>query len=339
MIQIGSSITHPDDPLKKIDLDTLYHQIQHPRQEVVQQIAQLRIVRSIDKQQYSLLKRQLPYYVCGIFYPPIRKTAHFAWIDTFIVDIDHLSQYGKDPVEVRKVIQSDPRTAVCFLSPGEDGLKVVYKLKEKCHDAGHFSLFYKCFASSLASLYSLENVIDFRTNDVTRACFASYDADVYYNPEAEPIDMGAFLDFNDMESIAQLKHSLKPAKATEDKVSVDDEPVSTDPDVETMKQIRMRLNPKQRLKEERACYVPGVLQELTEDLNAYLSELGYTVVAITSIQYGKKVQIELGTKRAEVNVFYGKRGFSVVQTPKNGTSAELNQLTADCIESFLLTKG
>ncbi|OPZ97683.1 MAG: hypothetical protein BWY72_01137 [Bacteroidetes bacterium ADurb.Bin416] len=339
MIHIGSSITKPDDPLNKIDLDTLYHQIQHPRQEVVQLITKLRIVRSIDKQQYSMLKKQLPYYVCGIFYPPIRKTAHFAWIDTFIVDIDHLSQYGKDVADVRKVIQSDPRTVLCFLSPGEDGLKVVYKLKEKCHDAGHFSLFYKCFASSLVSLYSLENVIDFRTNDVTRACFASYDVDVYYNPEAESIDMGAFLDFNDMEAIAQLKHSLKFTKPTEENVAVVDEPPSSDPDIETMKQIRLRLNPKQRLKEERACYVPGILQELTDELNAYLSDLGYTVVAITSIQYGKKIQLELGLKRAEVNIFYGKRGFSVVQTPKNGTSAELNQLSADCIESFLLTRG
>ncbi len=320
-------------------MDTLYHQIQHPRQEVVQLITKLRIVRSIDKQQYSMLKKQLPYYVCGIFYPPIRKTAHFAWIDTFIVDIDHLSQYGKDVADVRKVIQSDPRTVLCFLSPGEDGLKVVYKLKEKCHDAGHFSLFYKCFASSLVSLYSLENVIDFRTNDVTRACFASYDVDVYYNPEAESIDMGAFLDFNNMEAIAQLKHSLKLAKPKEENEAVVDELPSSDPDIETMKQIRLRLNPKQRLKEERACYVPGILQELTDELNAYLSDLGYTVVAITSIQYGKKIQLELGLKRAEVNIFYGKRGFSVVQTPKNGTSAELNQLSADCIESFLLTRG
>lgn len=36
-------------------------------------------------------------------------------------------------------------------------------------------------------------------------------------------------------------------------------------------------------------------------------------------------------KQAEINLFFGKKGFSVVQSPRTGTNAELNQLMADLI--------
>lgn len=43
----------------------------------------------------------------------------------------------------------------------------------------------------------------------------------------------------------------------------------------------------------------------------------------------------MGMKQAEVNLFYGKRGFSVVQSPRTGTNADLNQLMANLITGFI----
>ena len=40
-------------------------------------------------------------------------------------------------------------------------------------------------------------------------------------------------------------------------------------------------------------------------------------------------------KQAEINLFFGKKGFSVVQSPRTGTNAELNQLMADLIIGFI----
>lgn len=41
---------------------------------------------------------------------------------------------------VRDEIIRDEQVMMCFVSPGEDGLKVMFQLKERCYDAGlyHF---------------------------------------------------------------------------------------------------------------------------------------------------------------------------------------------------------
>ncbi|GEM_PF-4480513 len=40
-----------------------------------------------------------------------------------------------------------------------------------------------------------------------------------------------------------------------------------------------------------------------------------------------------------INIFYGKRGFSVVQSPKTGTDKDANELMVDVINSFLMENG
>ena len=56
---------------------------------------------------------------------------------------------------------------------------------------------------------------------------------------------------------------------------------------------------------------------------------------VMDINYGKKLQLSLGRRSAELNLFYGKRGFTVVQSPKRGTSSELNQTAAELVECYL----
>ena len=68
------------------------------------------------------------------------------------------------------------------------------------------------------------------------------------------------------------------------------------------------------------------------------TDTGVEIYEIVSIQYGKKLQFRMGQKLAEVNLFYGKRGFSVVQSPRCGTSADLNELMSQLIDSFLITE-
>ena len=62
------------------------------------------------------------------------------------------------------------------------------------------------------------------------------------------------------------------------------------------------------------------------------------VTEVCDIQYGKKFKFRLGLKLAEVNVFYGKRGFKVVKSPKSGTNDELNGLMVELIEDYLMSR-
>jgi 2-phospho-L-lactate guanylyltransferase (CobY/MobA/RfbA family) len=103
-----------------------------------------------------------------------------------------------------------------------------------------------------------------------------------------------------------------------------------------MRLIRSRLNPKLKAREEKHYFVPEILNDIVKELQFFLENIGFVVIDIKSIQYGKKISLQLGNKRAEINLFFGKRGFSVVQTSKSGTSSDLNQLGADCIKQFLL---
>lgn len=72
-----------------------------------------------------------------------------------------------------------------------------------------------------------------------------------------------------------------------------------------------------------------------EGLKTFLESSGLSVQDVRNISYGKKLSLAVGTKSAKINIFYGKRGFSVVKSPKCGTNKELNDLAADLISSYL----
>lgn len=74
---------------------------------------------------------------------------------------------------------------------------------------------------------------------------------------------------------------------------------------------------------------------IIDELVAYIQDTGLVVSEIIDIQYGKKIRICMGTKQAEINLFYGKKGFSVVKSPRSGTNGELNDLTAQLIQSYI----
>lgn len=336
MLSVGSNIISSADALNKVKVDYLYHSLRNPKPEIVSRMNQLRIIRNLDTKQYSMLKRQLPYVVCGMFNPPYRRTENFAYTEYFILDIDHIYDKGLDVGQIKERLKTDPRVVLCFLSPSEDGLKVLFRLKERCYDAGLYSLFYKAFLKDFSMHYGLEQVIDERTSDVCRACFVSIDADAYYNPDAETVDMDFYLPKDDVSMLFDLKASLAK-EAKEQASSMEKEERSIDPDADVMQRVKALLNPKVATKQKPAPYVPQRLDEIMDELTQYVEETGVQLYEVQNIQYGKKLRFRMGQKLAEVNLFYGKRGFSVVQTPRGGTSAELNELMVQLINGFIET--
>ena len=333
MISFGTNIQSNADMLQKVPVKYLYDSLRHPRPDIVSSIRQLRIVRELDNKQYSLLKRKLPYLVCGMFNPPYRRTENFAYTEYFIIDIDHLSEKGLSLADTRKRIEKDTRTVLSFVSPGEDGLKVLFKLKERCYDSGLYSLFYKSFLAIFSEQYALQQVVDIRTSDVTRACFVSIDPNAYYNPNADAIDLNAFVDTNNPYALFEQKRKQEQQEKEQETLSKAENRPS-DPDSTAMERIKQLLNPKPH-KEKPLVYVPKELNDIIADLKSYIEQTGVIVPEIINIQYGKKIRFEMGLKKAEVNLFFGKKGFSVVQSPRSGTNAELNRLMAELVTTFI----
>lgn len=338
MISVGKNLLGNTEPLQKVTVDYLYHSLRNPKPEVESRIRQLRIVRDIDPKQYALLKRNLPYVVCGMFNPPYRRTENFAYTEYFIVDIDHLSGKQLDVEQLVTTLKKDQRIVLLFKSPSEDGLKLLFRLKERCYDPNIYSLFYKAFVKQFSIQYHLEQVVDLSTSDVSRACFISIDANAYYHPDAAPIVLNDYLHQEDVHQLFILKKELEcEEKKQTVAMQVTAQSKETDPDEQTIKHIKSLLNPSLAKKLNNTPYVPHELDEIIEGLKRYIEATGMEVLDIINIQYAKKIKCRVGLKQAEVNLFYGKRGFNAVQSPRCGTSSELNQLLQDLISTYLQT--
>ena len=339
MISAGKNIRSVDDALMKVKVEYFYHSIRNPRPEIEARIKQLRIIESLDHTQYVAQKRLLPYVVCGMFNPPYRRIENFAYTEYFILDIDHVTEKGIEMKELRKKVEADSRVVLSFLSPSEDGLKLMFKLKERCCDSGLYSVFYKTFAISFSQQYQLEQVIDSKTSDVARACFVSMDEAAYYNPSADTVDLNAFIDLSSPFDMFEQKRKNERVEKKKEEMMEDKLP--SDPGEETMARIKAILNPNavKREKAKQPVYVPDILNDIISDLKNYIEQTGAVVKSVINIQYGKQITVQIGLKMGEVNLFYGKRGFSVIRSTKSSTDSQLNEIVGQLIETFINTYG
>ena len=336
MLLFGTNIQSAADELKKVQEEYLYNSLRNPKPTIAATIQQLRIVYSMDAKAYAQLKRRLPYFVCGQFNPPFRRKENFAYTESFILDFDHLSSKQLSMKTIRDNIVKDEQVMMCFTSPSEDGLKVMFRLKERCYDAGLYSIFYKAFAATFAMRHNLTQVTDSKTSDVARACFISIDPNAYFNPNSIPVDIKAYLDESNPDLLFKIKHEQDEHDKVIKKSGDEQAPSPKDPDKDILTRIRQQLNPKAQLPiEQNPAYVPERLNEIIAELKLFIEETGLQVTESMNIQYAKKIRARLGQKEAEVNLFYGKRGFSVVISPRLGTNEELNELLADLIKAFL----
>lgn len=334
MIMFGTNIQSTDSALTKMRESDFYHRLTHPDADLTARVRQLRIAYQVAPKQYSEQKRALPFVVCGIFNPPYRNTENFGYTDKFIIDIDHLGSKGLTISQLKARLRTDDRVMMAFTSPSEDGLKVMFQLQERCYDAGLYSLFYKEFLQKFSAQYQLDQVADKRTSDVTRACFLSVDPEAYFNESCEPVDLGMYVQTADP---LAMFDQLSRQKKDEREIPTEKETLSTrEPEKEIMERIKQCLNPNAKSTRKKAdAFVPDQLNSIINYLVAYVENTGLVVSEVIDIQYGKKIRISMGVKQAEINLFYGKKGFSVVKSPRSGTSAELNDLVAQLIQTFI----
>lgn len=333
MLMFGNNIQSPADPLRKVQESYLYHSLVNPKAEVLSAMQQLRIVYSMDTTRYAQLKRQLPYIVCGMFNPPYRRTENFAYTESFILDFDHLSAKKIDMQALRQRVVDDSRVMMSFASPSQDGLKVMFRLKERCYDSGLYKIFYMAFAASFAQSLDIDQALDARTSDVTRACFISVDPEAYYNEGAEGVDLTAYVQPDNPLSVFDMKKE-QAKEEKEQKKNAPADPPQRDPTKDIMDKIRSTLRPNAPVK-KREPFVPQQLDDIIGPICDKIKETGIIVTEVVNIQYAKKVRCQLGLRQGELNLFYGKRGYSVVESPRRGTDDELNHLIADITRAFL----
>ena len=334
MISFGYNVRDNTSKLEKVPVEKIYKAILNPKEKIKQQINTLRHILTIDEHKYRKLKTQLPYICSSIFNPPIRKNINFAYTQYFILDIDHLQEKEINIDSLKEKLKKDNRIVMIFNSPSNDGLKLLFRLQKKCYDAGKYALFYKLFAEQFSRQYNIVQVVDTRTSDVSRACFVSYDPKAYYNPNAEPVVVRKYIDFdNDLEVETTRLHFEKLSRKNKKTEPQKIENVIPD---DIFAEIKQKLSNKPKLKKtEKIIFVPEELETILDDVKNELEEYKIEIEQITNIHYGKKIRLKHQTVWAEVNIFYGKKGFSVVKTPKRGSNLELADLAVEIINNFL----
>lgn len=334
---MGKCITRFNDQLTPITIDQLFRLITNPEPQQATFINRLRTLATISPETYREEKKKLPYIVCASFLPPVRQRKNFASTESFIVDIDHLELLNVKFDALLDQLKADPRIVMLFFSPGGNGIKILFRLLTACDDANLYSLFYKVFVKRLAQQYNIIQVVDLRTCDVTRACFISMDTGAFYNPQATPVNITDYLPLDnelEMEELSiQFEHIL-PAEV------IDATPAqNSQPEKEVLNQIRLTLNPLAPKANKPEAFVPDELNNIVPLLQEKIAEKGIALSNVESIQYGKKLKFSLGIIWAEINLFYGKHGFSVVKTTKTGSNSELADIMQHMLKETLLNLG
>jgi hypothetical protein len=325
----GKCITSPNDPLQAIGLEILAAKIKQPKDDMIDTIEQLKFIRSVDSNRYKELKKKLPYVVAGNFQPNYRKLSNFVSTRYAILDLDHLE--GEEHIRsIKARCTAETGVKCAFTSPGGNGLKLVMELEAPCTDAQRFSVFYKLFAIDMMRRWSLEKWMDTKTNDVSRACFISYDPELIWNEEVHKIDWRIWtFEDNWHQTMARFKEAEK-AERTE---SIEPKE-KTEIDKDTVARIRERMG-MLPVKAAKQHIQPPELEELVAPLEAALIDMGLTLTGVKPISYGRQLHISDGSHWAEINLFYGKKGFSVVQTTKSGSYLPLADSLAEWMKRWV----
>ena len=142
--------------------------------EYKNRIGQIRV--ETDKAKRNELKSKMPYVTfCGTFTSRsnsnLKSHSGLACLDfDNVVNLDDL----------RKVINEDSFTFASFVSPSGDGLKVLVKIPQIDNNND-----YQDYYVELIKHYSKYHNLDEGTKDLARACYLSFDEDVFISSDSE----------------------------------------------------------------------------------------------------------------------------------------------------------
>ena len=164
-------------------------------QEVSQQITSVRIAHRVymkeenperkeeNKRLKDKLKGELPGFVVSGEFNTRNNNSCLKYYGRIIIDIDHI----KEPAKLKLKVKSDKSVIMAFISPSGDGLKIVHQLEYNEVKKDELIDFHKQAFQSLEKYYKnhYKISIDKGGSDLSRLCYISSDATIYYNLEPE----------------------------------------------------------------------------------------------------------------------------------------------------------
>ncbi|GAB2596499.1 CRISPR-associated primase-polymerase type B [Spirosoma areae] len=318
LLSSGQQITSATDTLRAISLAEVATWVRADA-ALQHQTERLRKLAQFDQNAYKTAKTSLPYVVGSVFANGIRRMDGLDEATYFVLDLDHCT--GLEG-QVPDAIRADLSVALAFVSPSGEGLKLFFRLLDACTDAKTFSAAYRQFAGDFGLRHGFVKSVDLRTSDATRACFLAHDPTAYHNPDAMPVDWRLWLPDQ-----APLGEGLFDDEPDADGVVSARKPAVERPINEVAyRDVLRAINPNTPSRREKQTFVPDELWAIEPAVRAVCAQFSWELTEMTPLNYGLKVAVKQGFRRAEVNVWHGRKGFSVVRSPKTGTDPALANL-------------
>jgi hypothetical protein len=329
LLYTGTNIRQShEEQLQPVTLDAVWQQIIGETSPLYKETQLLRRVARLDAAAAQRLKTRLPFICCSQFSDGIRKADHFEQSTGFILDIDNVPKDPAYRLELLQQFKQDPEVALVYQSPGGNGYKLLFILQHPITELRSYTSFYKLFLHSFAHKYQLEPYLDTATCDATRVSFLCHDADAWLNPVPVAVDHYQSMSTIETESIHAHQTEFQTSRDATGNCS-------NQLSKEQYRQLLNTLHPERPAKAPKQIFVPPLLHELMVHVQAQAAAVGIAIAEVLDIHYGKKVVFANLADRAEVNLFYGKKGFSVVKTPKRGSNEELAEIGARIIRLAL----
>ena len=316
----GINVQQSSNLLSKLSLFDIYMSITEPNKKLIESIHQLLEIKSLGKEAYRKLKARLPYFIGSSFIDNIRRNEHFIEANWFVIDIDHLLINLEDEEKYKSIFSKDSRVALMFTSPGSEGLKLVFKLKQPITNTKVFSNFYTAFSAEFARHYQMENFLDFTTKDASRVCFFSVDPKAYINENFLAVNVDKYISKYD------LLNNDKDPNHTKEK----DETITND----VYANILLKLNPKTP-KRKKDYFVPEVLISIMSPIENKARKMGLPITDKKDISYGQQITFTHNQVFSIINLYYGKHGFTVQITNKASSNFKLGEVCKALIEDVI----
>ncbi len=175
-------------------LPAVLDQIQNGRYR--EQIENLRALLQEGKEkEYTNRKKSLPAFTTSATFKGGRKMEFLQEYTGFIIlDLDKIPD--SQLLTIKIAATAIPFTYACFISPGNNGLKILIRTDAKLEN--HSSAFNK-LKNYFESLLNFP--IDRSGKDITRLCFFSYDPELYFNPKSEIFSTRTTMIDNDINNV------------------------------------------------------------------------------------------------------------------------------------------
>ena len=169
------------DYKKSCWISTIISRMKDPNSKIAQKISVVRPIK--DDELRKKAKRFLPVIMWqGIFHHR-GNNGCTSLNGLMCIDIDHKTD--EELKMIKQTVMGWGCTYCCFMSPSGDGLKVVIKTDNI--SLIHYSNLYRQLEQMFIDYFGIEPDND--CEDVGRACYCSFDPDLYYNPNAIPLHL------------------------------------------------------------------------------------------------------------------------------------------------------